>query len=348
MMVVWRIREGRSVIRAVMRGVLGGVVTFVGIGWCGVREARAADDVAVALNWLVSGRNAGFFVAADKGFYAEANLTVRISRGNGSGDTIKRVAVGESQFGLADTASVISAQANDNSPVKMVGLVAGKSSVAVLYVRQSGVASPKDLEGKRLARSAAGASVTMYPGFLRANAIPRAAINEIVVAPSSFLPLMLSRQVDAVLDQSSYLGRYRKGARAAGLEIDAFRFVDFGFDLYGDGIVVRNDLIRSNPDLIRRFVAATLKGNAWAFEHPDEAIAILRKTNPEIDPIVGREELLDTKELAATDEVRQHGWGFIDAAHMRRVQDLIAGAVELKRTVPTDDIYTLDFLPTSP
>jgi NitT/TauT family transport system substrate-binding protein len=337
--------------RAIMTGLrifAGAFAICSGIGLYAAREARAADDVALALNWLVSGKNAGFFVAADRGFYAQAGLNVRISRGNGSSDTIKRVAVGESQFGLADTASVISAQANDASPVRMVGLIFGKSSVAVLYVRQAGISTPSDLAGRTLARSAAGASVTMYPGFLQANAVPRETIKEVVVAPSSFLPLMLSRQVDAVLDQSSYLGRYRKGARAAGLDIEAFRFADFGFDLYGDGIVVRPELIRSNPDLIRRFMAATLKGNAWAFEHPDEAIAVLRKTNPEIDPAVGREELLDTRDLAMTDEVRRYGAGHIDASHMQRVQALVAKALDLKRTVPNEEIYTLDFLPAQP
>jgi NitT/TauT family transport system substrate-binding protein len=155
---------------------------------------------------LVSGKNAPYFVAAEKGFYAEQGLNVAISRGNGSGDTIKRIASGESDFGLSDAAAVIGAQANDNSPVKLVGLVFGKSSVAILYVKGA-IREPKDLMGRKLGRSVAGASVNLFPGFLQANGIERSGLNEVVVSPSSFLPLMLSRQVDAVLDQSSYLGR---------------------------------------------------------------------------------------------------------------------------------------------
>ncbi|MEP9379463.1 ABC transporter substrate-binding protein [Aquabacter sp. CN5-332] len=306
--------------------------------------ASAADNVKLALNWLVSGKNAPYFVAADKGFYAEQGLNVSISRGNGSGDTIKRVASGESDFGLSDTAAVIGAQANDSSPVKLVGLIFGKSSVAILYVKGA-IKEPKDLVGKKLGRSAAGASVNLYPGFLQANKIERAGISEVVVSPSSFLPLMLSKQVDAVLDQSSYLGRYRKGAQEAGMDIDAFRFADYGLDLYGDGIIVKTDLIKSNPDLIKRFMAATLKGSQYAFDHPEEAITIMRKTNPEIDADVGKAELLDTKQLAMTDEVAKHGLGYIDAKHMENVRDIVTKALNLNRSVPVEEIYTLEFLP---
>jgi NitT/TauT family transport system substrate-binding protein len=307
--------------------------------------ARADDDVNFALNWLISGKNAGYFVAQEKGFYHEAGLNVAISRGNGSGDTIKRVAVGQVLFGLADTASVISAQANDDSPVKLVGLVFGKSSVAILYAEEAGIKTPKDLTGKKLGRSAAGASVNMYPGFLKANGIDRSRIQEVVVNPSSFLPMMLSKQVDAVLDQSSYLGRYQKGAQGTGLTIKAFRFADFGLDLYGDGIIVTSETAKTKGGLVRRFMTATLKGNAWAFDHPEDAIAILRKTNPEIDPDVGKAELLDTKELALTDETKQHGLGWIDRAHMERTRDVTTEALSLKRVVPVEEIYTLDFLP---
>lgn len=308
-------------------------------------NAAAVDDVTFATNWLISGKNAGYFTAIEKGFYTEQGIHLTISRGNGSGDTIKRVATGESDFGLSDTASLISSQTNDGVPVKMVGLMFGKSSVAILYVEEAKIKTPKDLIGKKLGRSAAGASVIMFPGFLKANGIDRSKIEEVVVNPSSFLPLLLSRQADAVLDQSSYLGRYRQGARGSGLTIKAFRFADWGMDLYGDGIIVSQKTIETRPDLIRRFMAATLKGNAYAFDHPEEAIAILRKTNPEIDAEVGKEELLDTKELAMTTEVAAHGAGYIDAQHMERVRDITVDALGLKKKIPINDIYTSQFLP---
>lgn len=204
----------------------------------GASAIRAEDNVPLALSGLVSGKNAGYFVALQKGFYKDEGLNVTISCGSGSG---------ESQFGLADSASALQAQANDGSPVEMVAMMSDQSPVAALYVKEAGVAKLADLKGKTVARSVAVASVKMFPAFLKANDIDRSIINEAVATPSSFVALLLSRKTDAVPDQSSNLQRYRKAASEAGLTTDAFRFADYGLDIYGDTVFVSNDLIKSNP-----------------------------------------------------------------------------------------------------
>jgi NitT/TauT family transport system substrate-binding protein len=308
-------------------------------------RAAPTEDVRLALDWLVSGRNAPFFVAVDKSYYADEGLNVSISRGNGSGDTVKRIAVGESLFGLADTATVISAQANDNTPVTIVGMINGKSSVAMIYAEQAGIHKPQDLEGKTIGRSAAGASVNMYPGFLEVNHIPRSSIKEVVATGSAFESLLFARKVDAVLDQSSYLGRYRKDAAGTGLTINAFRFADYGFDLYGDCIIVSNDTLKTKADLIRRFMRATIRGALYSYSHIPEAIAIVRKTNPELETDVSEAELQDAKELSLTPETAAHGYGYIDPKHMEHVRDVVTQALSLKRKVPLNDIFTDADLP---
>jgi NitT/TauT family transport system substrate-binding protein len=337
----------RKLTRSQFAQVAAPVATALTLAPSRLLRAAGTEDVKLALDWLVSGRNAPFFVAADKGYYAAEGLNVSISRGNGSGDTVKRIAVGESLFGLADTATVIAAQANDGAPVTIVGMVNGKSSVAIIYAENSGIHKPQDLGGKTLGRSAAGASVNMYPGFLAANHIERSSIKEVVAPGSSFEALLFAKKVDAVLDQSSYLGRYKKDAAAqnTGLTLKAFRFADFGFDLYGDSIIVSNDTLKSKPDLIRRFMTATIKAALWSYDHPADAIAILRKTNPEVEADTGEAELVDAKELSVTPETAAHGYGYIDPKHMEHVRDVVTEALKLKRKIPLNQIYTDANLP---
>ncbi len=309
-----------------------------------IAPARAEDDVAFALNWLISGRNAGYFVALEKGFYKDAGIKATITRGRGSGDTLKRVAIGESLYGLVDTATVISGRANDDVPVKMVGMMFGKSATAILYAKESGITKPQDLEGRAVARSAAGATINMWPAFLVANHMDRSKIREITVTASSYVPMLLSRQVDAVLDQSSYHGRYQKAANEQKLTIEIFRFSDYGYDLYGDAIVAAETTLKEKPDLTKRFLAATMKGNLYAFEHPDEAVTILAKYAAEAEPDIAKAELLDTKILALNDETKAHGYGYIDSAKLAQNIKLIKEPLSLKRDVSPDELYTLDFL----
>jgi len=306
--------------------------------------AKAADDVKFALNWIISGRNAGYFVALEKGYYKDNGINALISRGRGSGDTLKRVAIGESMFGLVDAATVITGRANDALPVKMIAMTYDKAATAILYTKESGIKSPKDLEGRAVARSAAGSTINMWPAFLKANSIDRSKVREITVTASSYAPMLLSRQVDAVLDQSSYLGRYQKAANAEKLTVQAFRFSDYGYELYGDAIVATDDTLKSNPDLVKRFLKATLKGNLYAFEHPDEAVTILAKYASEAEPDVAKAELLDTRTLAMTEDVKKHGYGYIDGGKLAKNIELIREPLELKRAIKPDELFTLDFL----
>src|SRR3954470_18089485 len=245
--------------------------------------AAAQDKVALGLDWVVNGTHAGYFVAREKGLYRDAGLDVTISRGFGSGDTVKRVATNSLTFGVADTGAIIAARAGDDIPVRIVAMIYDRASLGLIYLQQSGIKSPKDLEGRAVGRSASGASVNMFPGFLKANSLDRGKIREMVVDGATFLPLLMSGQVDAVLEQSVNIGKFRKAAVEQGKTALAMRYSDFGLEAYGNALITQPASIQSKPDLIRRFVEATLRGMKDALDHPDEAIAILRKSNPEVD-----------------------------------------------------------------
>ncbi len=310
-----------------------------------VPASQAIDQVTLALDWIVNGTHAGYFVAVDKGLYAGNGLAVSIVRGYGSGDTIKRLAAGRATFGVADTSALVAARANDDVPAKAVAMVYGKAALGLIYLKESGIKEPKDLEGKALGRSAAGAGVIMLPGFLKANGIDRAKIREVIVDATSLLPMLLARKVDVVIEQSIHVPRFETAASKQGLHVGAMRYADFGLTSYGNAVMATDSLIREKPDLVRRFVAATLKGLAWAVENPEEATQILQKFNREVDPQFSKEELLTLKELAWSEEARAKGLGYISREKMTSTRDVASQALSLKRTVPVEELYTNEFLP---
>ena len=307
--------------------------------------AAAADQVTLALDWIVNGTHAGYFVALDKGFYTANDLAVTIVRGYGSGDTIKRLAAGRANFAVADMGALVGARANDDVPVKAIAAVYGKAALGLLYLKESGINGPRDLEGRALGRSAAGASVLMLPGFFKANSVDRSKVKEVVIDATSFLPMLLSRRVDAVSEQSIHLPRFQKAAEKQGLHVEAMRFADFGLVAYGNMVMTTDGLIKENPDLVRRFTQATVKGLAYAFDKPQEAVTILQKYHKEADPEFSSDELLSTKELAWSDEAKANGLGFISREKMTSTRDVVTSALSLKRVVPVEELYTIQFLP---
>jgi NitT/TauT family transport system substrate-binding protein len=306
--------------------------------------ASAADDVTLALDWVVGGTHTPYFVAVDKGFYASQNLAVTVSRGYGSGDTIKRVASGRAAFGIADMGALVAARANDGVPVKAVLGVYGKAALGILYIRESGIKGPKDLEGRTLARSASGASVIMLPAFLKANGVEREKIREVIVDGSALLPMLISRKADAVTEQAIQAPRFQKLAEKEGLHVDAMQYSNNGLVTHGNAVMVADSLAQGNPDLVRRFLQATARGLAYAFERPDEAVEIMQKYNREVEPEPAKAELLIMKGLVSP-EAATRGLGYMSPEVMTATRDVVTQALALKRVVPPQELYTNEFLP---
>jgi NitT/TauT family transport system substrate-binding protein len=310
--------------------------------------AAAADPVMFAFDWIYNGTHAGYFVAKEKGFYRDAGLDVTLSRGSGSGDTVKRVASGGATFGVADTSVVVSARANDDVPVRIVAMVYGKSPLGLIYLKDSGINSPKDLVGKTVGRTASGSSVTMWPAFLAANKVERSQVKETVADANALLPLLLSRRVDAVLGQTVNIGRYRALGEKQGLTPVSMNFADYGLEAYGNSIITNPKTIQESPDLVRRFVDASMKGVAYALAHPDEALAMLKKAVPEVDTDAARDEIEAMKSIVLTDETRKNGVGYASEKRMQATIDTVHGALKLKRNVSVDEVFNPSFLPKTP
>ena len=310
--------------------------------------AFAQEPVGLALDWVVNGTHAGYFVAKDKGYYKDAGLDVTISRGFGSGDTVKRVASKSALIGVADTGAIIASRANDDIPVRIVAMMYDRATLGLIYLAESGIKAPKDIEGRAIGRSASGATVNMFPGFLKVNNIDRSKIREVVVDGATFAPLLLSGKVDAVLEQSINIGKFRRAAESQGKHAKAMSYAQFGLEAYGNALIVHPARLTEKPDLVRKFVAATLKGFAHAFDNPGEAIITIRKTNPEIDAGAAMDELLTLKEMESGADMKKHGLGSISVPRLEKTRDNVTEALSLKKKVSIPELYATGYLPKAP
>lgn len=310
--------------------------------------AAAQEKVTFALDWIINGGHAGYFMAVTNGYFKQEGLDVTVVRGQGSGDTVKRVASGGADFGLADAGTVIASIGNSDVPLKIIAVVYGNASLGIMYTVESGIKSPKDLEGRKIALTANSASTTLFPAFLAANNVDPNKITKVSVAGSSFLPLLLSHQVDALVDQKTNLPQFLKPAAAQGLTMRSMTYSDYGLSVYGNVLITTDQMIAQKPKVVAGFVRAAMRGLADAFADPDAAIANLRKTNPEVNAEIAKEQLVEIGEFVLVDDVRKHGYGYINRAKMEKTLHIIDDALKLKRTLAVDDLYTVKFLPNPP
>ena len=145
---------GRKILSGLAAGCLLVIMAFV----TAVPSAHAQmKDITLALDWMINGTHSPYYVAADKGYYKDAGFNVEIVRGYGSGDTVKKVAAKRATFGICDFATLVTSVIREKTPDKAVAAVYGKAMLGILYTKESGIKEPKDLEGKKLGRSASGA-----------------------------------------------------------------------------------------------------------------------------------------------------------------------------------------------
>ena len=306
----------------------------------GTTAAAAADKITFVTDYGLYGRHAYYFVAIEKGYYARENLDVDIVRSPGSANTIKQVANGTAQIGFADAFAVVLGRANDGVPVKLVAMLYPRPPHAVYVLKGSGIASPKDLEGKTLADTAFSSVPKLFATYAKAAGFD-ASKTKWVTANNDALPGMLSAgRVDGIGQFT--VGEPLLAIAAAPKEVFGLPYADAGLDYYSNGIVAADETLRSNPELVRRFVRATLDGLKAAMANPQEAGEIMHRRHPEIDLRIAIEETEKVRQLAQQPNA---ALGSINAARVQKTIDVVSSAFELKSRVATADVYAPGFLP---
>ncbi|RAI44827.1 ABC transporter substrate-binding protein [Rhodoplanes roseus] len=312
---------------------------LVGAGLLQPAPLAAAEKVKIVTDAGFLGRHAYFFVAIDKGYYKAADLDVEVLRGQGSADAIKQVASGNVTFGFADAGSLVLARANEGLPVRMVAIVYAKPPHAIYALADSGIRTPKDLEGRKIANPAGGAIPKMFPAYAKAAGIDASKVGWVVASSESLPGLLALGRVDAIGQFT--VGAPRLEKDAAPKSVVELSYADAGLDFYGNGLVVSESTLAAKPAVVEAFVAATLKGLRDALADPKAAAETMRKFHRELDADLGAAELVKVKALA---DVPGVPLGIIQPKQAQATIDVVAGAFDMKSQVRSEDVFDARFV----
>jgi NitT/TauT family transport system substrate-binding protein len=302
--------------------------------------SRALDQVTLITDFGYNGRHAYFFEALDRGYYRDAGLEVKIVRGQGSIDAIRQVGAGNAMFGFADASILMLVRANDQIPVKLVAVVYRKPPQAIFCREDSGLKKPKDLEGNAIADVAGSSEQRLFPAFAKAAGIDAQAVRW-VVANSESLPGLLATNKVPCVGQFT-VGEALLRSQLGLAKLVRFAYADAGLSYYSNGIVATAVTIASKPDVVHRFVAATVRGMKDAFADPAAAGAIMHKLVPQVDATVAKNETEAVAELA---QIPGKPLGEIDPARIDATLNVVKGAYQLATPVAAADVYAPGFAP---
>jgi len=236
--------------------------------------AHAEDDVRLRLNWMYYGSHAGFAYGEDKGMYDDVGIDLDIRSGNGSGSAHRLVANGDSTFSYGSCGSMIKL-ASEGAPLISVGVIDAMGTEAILVRPDSGVKEIKDLKGKTLLTTANAGVNTFFPIVLANAGLTADDVKLVNVPDGALVSSYLQKAGDAVGMLGGLDDKPAEIKANGGEQPIAFPYSDFGVDQVGYCIVTTKDLVKNNPDLVKRFMQATIKAYKETEKNPDAAVTAM-------------------------------------------------------------------------
>lgn len=312
--------------------------------------AMAQTSVPFALDWKFEGPAAPYFVAIDKGYFGDEGLDVEVSAGFGSLDAIPKVATGAFPIGFADINSLIRfLDQNPDAPVTAVMMTYDAPPFAVVGRKSLGVEVPKDLEGKVLGAPPPDGAWAQFPIFAAENDLDMDAITVEPVGFPTREPMLAEGNVAAVTGYnfSSFLNTARLGVPED--DISVIMMSDYGLDLYGNAVIVNTDFAAENPEVVKGFLRAVIKGWQDSIADPAAAMTSLMERNPAGDSDLEQRRLelvIDGNVL--TDWVMENGFGNIDPARLDSAIEQIGTVYEFQNEPDAAAYFTDEYLPEEP
>lgn len=314
-----------------------------------LHAARADDKVRLRLNWMYYGSHAGFAYGKDKGIYDKNGIDLDIRSGNGSGSAHRLVANGDSTFAYGSCASMVDL-VSKGAPLISVAVIDAMGTDGVLARPDAGVKSLADLAGKVVLTTANAGVNTFFPLVLKNANVPESAVHVTNVAEGALVTAYLQGTGGAVAMLGGLDDKPSEIIAAGGAPPVEFAYSDYGINQVGYCIVANTATVAKNPDLVKRFVAATIESYKATEANPPAAIDSMAD-------IVGGTMADDKSKAAALAVLKvtlsvlyskantQHELGLHVAKDWTDMLDLMKTYNGLKTDKPATAFYTNAFLP---
>lgn len=235
-------------------------------------------DVTLIMDWVPWVLDIPVDVAQEKGYYADAGLTVKQILPAGATDVVKFVSTGKAQFGLYYAPDTLMGVA-EGAPLLSVGSLMSHAPVGLAMEPGLQAGEPKDLVGKVVAVPMIPSVRASYESLLKAGGVKPDQVKLADPGFSLVAPLLKGVYQAVAFTEFGELVE----AEAGGQDIAYMDFRDWGTPDYAFLTMITNsDFAQANPNTTRAFTTATLAGLTYAVEHPEEAVDIYVARHPEL------------------------------------------------------------------
>ena len=300
-------------------------------------ENEGLTHIRLPMGYIPNIQYAPFYVAVEKGYFKDAGIEIEFDY---SFETkgVELVAAGELPFAVVSGEQVLLARAQ-GLPVTYVAAWYQQYPVSVVAKSELGVLVPQDLKGKKIGLPGLfGASYIGLRALLNAGKLTEADVTLDAIGFNQ-VELMAANQQDIIV---GYAANEPLQLRAQGIAVTEIRVADYA-QLAANGLLASEKVIAENPDLVRAFVGAFLKGLKDTIANPDEAFKISESYIPnftDLDADVQKQVLEVSIEQWKTERL-----GYSDPQAWENMQNVLLDMGLIAEPLDLSKAFTNEFVP---
>ncbi len=306
-------------------------------------SAAWAEKIDAGMDWILSGRHGAWFAAQDQGYYKAQGLDVKITRGWGTSDSIKKLLAGNHPVVFNDIATMVKALGEGSEKLRAVSVIYSRHPATFFSLKKQKILKPKDLEGHTIADAVFSTQLNLFPYFAKVNGIDASKVRWIKVQPKAKMSMLLAEKADVIGFYNMQLPLLEKKSVKLG-GVNAMEWGDWNVKLLSNGIMTKEDTFQKRADLVRKFVHASMKGFQYAIANPKSAAQSAKKRFPLLEDDVTLKEVEIVNGIVRSPEAKEHGLGYISPEKVKVTIEEMGKAFKAKRKINPDDVYSNEFI----
>jgi NitT/TauT family transport system substrate-binding protein len=313
------------------------LIISMAVGCAPQSVQKPPDKVTLQLKWLHQAQFAGFYVAKDKGYYARENIDITLVEAAADTDIIDRVVSGQADFGV-HSADTILLSRSKGKPVTAVAVIYKRSPVVFVTLTSSGIKSPADFLDKTAALEGAAFVDARLQFFAM---IEKLGLDKTRIKTVPYEYDYASFKKGDVDISYSYTTGGLIRLLQQGIQVNRILPEEYGIHMYSDTLFTSDTLIMNNPDLVTRFVRASLKGWQDAIGNPNEAVQVTMKYAREKDSSI-QSKMMEAQLPLVYDGEEVVGW--MRPEIWSGMYQMLLNQKLLDKPFDPDTAYTMDFI----
>lgn len=323
------------------RAALGGSIMMAGLVALSPVSADELDKVVFGTNWYAQAEHGGFYQALATGLYEEYGLDVEIRMGGPQVNGTQLLVSGRYDLLMGYPIGNINAVEKGLPVMTVAASMQGDPQALIAHPHVESLEQVREEELP--VYIATFAHSTFWPWLKAEYGLEDDMVHAYTFSVAPFLN-------DKDIVQQGYLSSEPFAIRKGGIEPNVFLLSDYGYPPYATTIETTTEMIEGRPDVVKRFVQASMEGWKSYLDNPEPGNELIRRQNPEMTPeqIAYGIEKMKEYELVTGGDAQTMGIGVMTEERWQKIRDFMVEAGLASEDLDLSDVYTLEFLPEEP